>query len=237
MRAMLPTRRFPKLKPPPGDDGSLSFTPSMSATVWSLSAPRMNTDVVVPMPPLRVKVMPGTLRNRSTTVSLWRRRIASASMTETDCPTSDSGCSVRVAVMTTASSATAGSRCENENGNRRETSAEAHASPWTRPEHEGSRMQIFETPRARPQPVVTRGKTSIARHTPSAQRTDCDRQVSWLPGQRVRPAFPDAISSGGVIGRMLSGHSCGGSPGSWTRGPLPGSLLIPVSGNLSRTQP
>ncbi len=69
MRAMLPTSRLPKLNPPPGDDGSFSFTPSISATVWSLSAPRMLTPVVVPGPPLRVTVTPGVWRSRSDTTT------------------------------------------------------------------------------------------------------------------------------------------------------------------------
>src|ERR1700755_2864273 len=82
-------------------------------------------------------------------------------------------------------------------------------------------------PRARPQPVVTRGKTSIARHTPSAQRTDCDRQVSWLPGHGVRPAFPDS----GPVARSgeYSPVTVAGAAPDHGVSPLPGSLLIPVS--------
>src|SRR5262245_28722042 len=82
-----------------------------------------------------------------------------------------------------------------------------------------------------PEPVVTRGKTSIARHTPSAQRTDCNRQVSWLPGQRVRHSLPGQTSSGGAIGRILSGHSCGGSLGSWRVG----HFRVPFSSHVLGT--
>jgi hypothetical protein len=35
-------------------DGSFSFTPSMTTTVWSLSAPRMRKLVEPPTPPLRL---------------------------------------------------------------------------------------------------------------------------------------------------------------------------------------
>ena len=100
IRSMLPTSRLPKLKPPPGEEGSFSFTPSISATVWSLSAPRMNTEVAAPVEPLRVIVTPGTVRSRSPTVSLWRRSISSSPSTVTVWPTRDSGSAVRPAVTT-----------------------------------------------------------------------------------------------------------------------------------------
>jgi hypothetical protein len=59
MRAMSPTSRLPLLKPPCVEDGSFSLTPSISTTVCWLSAPRMLRLVVVPGPPLRVKLTPG----------------------------------------------------------------------------------------------------------------------------------------------------------------------------------
>jgi hypothetical protein len=56
------------------------------------------------------------------------------------------------------------------------------------------------------------GCPSFARHTPSAQRIDRGGQVSWLPGHRVRPAFPTSQPVA-LLGQPLSGHSCGGSAG------------------------
>ena len=100
MRAMLPISSVPKLNPPPGDDGSFSFTPSISATVWSLSAPRMLSEAVVPTPPLRATVTPGVCSNRSDTVAAWRRSIVAVSITVTDCPTRSIGVAVRFAVTT-----------------------------------------------------------------------------------------------------------------------------------------
>src|SRR3546814_10573378 len=47
--------------------------------------------------------------------------------------------------------------------------------------------------RAYPDSVAARGKSSIVRHTPSARKNDRVRQVSWLPDQHARPAFPDGI--------------------------------------------
>ena len=64
------------------------------------------------------------------------------------------------------------------------------------PRHDGRNAGLHR--RAPPQPiVVTRGRTSIARIIPSGQRTDRDRQVSWLPGRHVRPAFPDTFPKEG----------------------------------------
>jgi len=43
-----------------------------------------------------------------------------------------------------------------------------------------------------------RGYPSIIPNTPSGQRTDRDRQVSWLPGHHVRSAFPAACTASGI---------------------------------------
>jgi hypothetical protein len=39
------------------------------------------------------------------------------------------------------------------------------------------------------------------------------RQVSWLAGHDIRPAFPVLCGTSGLIDRMLAAYSCGGSFG------------------------
>ena len=125
IRAMLPVSRLPKLKPPPGEDGSFSRMPSISATVWSASAPRMLTPVDVPMPPLRAKVTPGTVRSRSTTALLFRVSISSVAITVTDSPTSLSARGARLAVTTMSRSAVATARSGDLSGSAAASSAAA----------------------------------------------------------------------------------------------------------------
>jgi hypothetical protein len=72
--------------------------PSISATVWSLSAPRMLTEVAVPTPPLRVTLTPGVWRSRSATTTACRWVIVAVSRTVTAWPTVDAGRASRLAV-------------------------------------------------------------------------------------------------------------------------------------------
>jgi len=81
----------------------LTSTPSISTRVWSDSAPRMKTDVVVPREPFCTTSRLGTLRSASATVSACCCRMSSCVMTVTAGETSVSGVSARVAVTTIGS--------------------------------------------------------------------------------------------------------------------------------------
>ena len=110
MRAVSPTSRLPKLKPPCVEDGSFNLTPSIRTTVCWLSAPRMLTPVDVPTPPLRVKLTPGVWANSSTTAGVWRASMAAWVRTVTEAPTRSIGWAERLAVTTTSSTAVAPAR-------------------------------------------------------------------------------------------------------------------------------
>src|SRR3569623_971899 len=60
-RSIDPDNRLAKSNPPPGDDGSLTRTPSINVSVCSPSAPRIRTALNPPIPPLRVTVTPGVV--------------------------------------------------------------------------------------------------------------------------------------------------------------------------------
>jgi hypothetical protein len=91
----------------PGSVGSFSFTPSTRVTVWSDSAPRMNTDVVSPGPPLRATVTPGVRSRMSLRLVSWSCWICGPVSTVTDWPTWLAGMTVRLAVTTTWDTAVA----------------------------------------------------------------------------------------------------------------------------------
>jgi hypothetical protein len=71
---------------PPGADGSLILTPSISTMVSLDSAPRMLTDVGDPMPPLAENVTPGVRMRRSVKLTAWLARIVAASIRVTELP-------------------------------------------------------------------------------------------------------------------------------------------------------
>ena len=79
----------------------LMRTPSTSTSVWLLSAPRMNTAVGWPGPPVRPKSTPAWKRSSSLTSPPAPRSIAARSMTITGASSSSSGVGMRVAVTTT----------------------------------------------------------------------------------------------------------------------------------------
>ena len=97
--------RLSKNTPPAVDHGSVSWTPSISRTVSSLPAPRMNTEVSWPTPPLRWKLTPGTVASRSAIAVCWLSRIVAASITVIELPIRLMGTGLRVAVTTISSSA------------------------------------------------------------------------------------------------------------------------------------
>ncbi|MFO1425833.1 MAG: hypothetical protein U1F11_02445 [Steroidobacteraceae bacterium] len=76
-------------------------TPSMSTSVWSDSAPRTNTVLGLPMPPLLVTETPATPRSSSSTSCAWRRSMVVRSMTVTEASVLASGSGTRRAVTTT----------------------------------------------------------------------------------------------------------------------------------------
>ena len=80
----------------------LMRTPSISTSVWLLSAPRMNTEVGWPGPPVRATSTPAWKRSRSAASFAALRSMVARSITMTGASTSSSGIGTRVAVTTTA---------------------------------------------------------------------------------------------------------------------------------------
>ncbi|MNP17968.1 hypothetical protein D3C76_1104200 [compost metagenome] len=80
-----------------------TLTPSISTSTWSDSAPRMNSVVFLPGPPLLLRVTPGTLRSNSGTDCAWLRSISSRSITLVEARLARTGRSLRVAVTTCSS--------------------------------------------------------------------------------------------------------------------------------------
>ena len=91
-----------KLKPPPGELKSFTFTPSINTSVRSEAAPRTKLVVTPPSPPERVTVMPGTRLKRSEKTTFWESSISRAVMTETLEPTLSITVGRRVTVMVTS---------------------------------------------------------------------------------------------------------------------------------------
>ena len=90
----------------------LMRTPSMSTTVWLLSVPRVNREVVWPGPPLRAISRPACCCSSSLTSLASERSMSLRVITMTGAPTESSGTGVRVAVMMVSSS----SSCANATG-------------------------------------------------------------------------------------------------------------------------
>jgi hypothetical protein len=78
-------------------------TPSISTMFWLLFAPRMNTDALVPGPPLRATSMPRWRCSSSVMEPTPERAISSAVMTVVSLITSRASCGVRPAVTMTVS--------------------------------------------------------------------------------------------------------------------------------------
>lgn len=80
---------------------------------------------------------------------------------------------------------------------------------------------------------LSTGLASIARNTPSAQRNDRNRQVSWLPGHHCRPTFPRHAGRSGLLGGNSPVTVAGTAPDciiARLAPMIPGSLLIPSLG-------
>ncbi|MNT24276.1 hypothetical protein D3C72_1597420 [compost metagenome] len=96
------------------------------------SAPRMNTLVALPTPPLREISMPGRRASTSATPVAPLRSMVLRSMTETSPTRSDSACGVRLAVTTVSSSmadaVAAACACAASGTRARPPKAEARAS-------------------------------------------------------------------------------------------------------------
>src|SRR6056297_295509 len=82
-------------------------TPSISTSTWLELAPRMNTLVWPPGPPLRAMSIPASRRNSSTRSGAWLRSMSARVMTDTRAGTDAALCSVRLAVTTMGSSSQA----------------------------------------------------------------------------------------------------------------------------------
>ena len=98
MRSISASGRFCQ-EAPPVDCESIR-TPSIYTAVKRDSAPRMNTLVVVPGPPLRVISIPGTLASTSATPPKPCLAMVSASIMLISAVKSDNGCAMRLAVTT-----------------------------------------------------------------------------------------------------------------------------------------
>ena len=82
--------------------------PSISTSVCALFAPRMNTALGWPAPPLLAISTPPNRCKSWINVSCPLAAMSPAVMTVTDCSVPDSGCGIRAAVTTTSGSATTG---------------------------------------------------------------------------------------------------------------------------------
>ena len=78
----------------------LTRTPSISTSVWSVSAPRMKTFVTEPRDPLSTTSTPGTSRSASATVVTCLRSRSSPVITVTAGAVVEIGCSESVGVTT-----------------------------------------------------------------------------------------------------------------------------------------
>src|ERR1700739_4978956 len=73
-------------------------TPSMSSSVWSESAPRMNTELCCPRPPALSMLMPARSASRSCTEDTWRASMSSRVSTVEEKNDWSSGSGMRAAV-------------------------------------------------------------------------------------------------------------------------------------------
>ena len=246
--------RFWKSKPPPVEEGSFSCTPSINTTVWSLSAPRMKTDVGWPTPPLRARVMPGVRTSRSAMPADCDSWIAAASITVTELPTLERGSGARLATTTTSSrpssvvAAAVVSACAM--GPARQAARTPsfksrrcfkRVAPWST----SSNRVHAQAHTARPDGHEDAGLRSNAalfrRHTgysvraahPGCRMGDQNKQVSWLVARGPGITFPDLVDPV-VFDAGHTTYSCGGSPGV-----TPVFPLNPPEGNLlsARTVP
>jgi hypothetical protein len=101
MRSTFCVDRLEKSYPVP--NGSLTRTPSTRTSVCDDVAPRMNTLVVAPAPPLWTTSRPGTSRRSSSTSVFPLFSICSRGMTVTEADTDGSSSGARVADTTTFS--------------------------------------------------------------------------------------------------------------------------------------
>ena len=83
MRSASSRNRLAKPNPPAVEEGSDRRMPSSTITVWPLSAPRMRSEVTVPYPPLRDRLMPGVRSRISLSAIGWASTMASSSSTVT----------------------------------------------------------------------------------------------------------------------------------------------------------
>src|SRR3569623_693050 len=129
-RSIDPDNRLAKSNPPPGDDGSLTRTPSINVSVCSPSAPRIRTALNPPIPPLRVTVTPGVVASKSDSATDWRWSIVARSISVTAWPPRSAGCSTPVEVTTMSES---GVGYENTPTISWLVSSTAWASDWSPP--------------------------------------------------------------------------------------------------------
>ena len=111
IRSIVPSIRLPKSNPPPGDEGSPTRTPSMTTSVWSVSAPRIRRLVTPPSAPYWLSVTPGRRAISSAAVPFCARAISSASMIDSEALASSraSGTPMTVIAMRSSSAASAAS--------------------------------------------------------------------------------------------------------------------------------
>ena len=213
----------------------LMRTPSISTSVWLLSAPRMNTEVGWPGPPVRATSTPAWKRSRSAASFAALRSMVARSITMTGASTSSSGIGTRVAVTTTAGTDAVPSAAVATDA--ASASASALARRTERTTDESVCMTIGPTPSARPRraPVI-RQRRQAGRAERAGYRNDLgrgpaarpprgwsqsERPVSGLSsGRKALPASPSRASCGAVgpepRARAMQAsldYRCGGSAG------------------------
>ena len=211
----------------------MTFTPSISTTVWSVSAPRMLSEVVSPGPPFLVSTTPGVRARMSATLVSWSSWICGAVRTVTCWPTWSAGVAERLAVTTTCSTVVAATDPAT-------SGAGAWGWPWAA---KGAAVARRKAGRAIRRGILAPSTTSRTRATLADGRPDGDRparsaghaisraqgpyrttppgrakdscagQVSWLAGQRLDRRLPKGLDPQWPVTVRLAAYSCGDSRG------------------------
>ena len=148
----------------------------MRTSVCALLPPRMKALVWPPSPPRVATLTPGTVCKTCAMVALCNCSSRARPTISIAWPVSDRGCSKPLAVTTMSSSAA----CAKTGVGSTASAAAANL-----------KMVMILSPSHDVQTnVVTRRKTPIAPVSRKHKGQTAIRQVSWLPGQCLSPAFP-----------------------------------------------
>ena len=219
-------------------EASSTRTPSTTIRVWALRPPRMNRPVTAPTPPFCVYSNPASLcssEGRSTaceSLMSFRVRIVVCGIA------SRTGCSVREAVMTTASSA--GADCAKASAGSAAIASAAlvvmtryMVSPFTRTASPQAGMRCYG--RMGRSQLPSRAPTIASRNRPTAASCEADRSAGIRAGALCRIAFPrsEALHSGVLMRRNALTVAGAAQVASARRTLVPVSRLTRLAGERS----